>query len=439
MLKNKRILVAVAMLLISATLLSTASYAWFAMNTKVSADGLNVGAYSDSLFLQISKDNSAYDTEIHYTAPTSYLRLTTASIHAGFEYVTFNSEPTAATGSYMSGATYYEKDGNNWVIADTTGLNEDASSTAGMYKNPAFTRVTTDGAVSGIFYSYDATKDCYVIETVTIARSMLGWYQLVTAAETTGATYDGQSNYYEADDQGNLVNVTHTLYSADSVDGLGFYAMGNVSGVVNGSTKGDGTTKYYIQNTKTNGDVEYTYVGTVTSGVRLDQYLFWGKAYSSQHNNVEADNTLTLVPENQYETLDNYRLATTMYLKLANDSNDANNLRVADVKIGGATNALHEALRVLIVATSSTNTTQNVAYMLYDAGTNTMVHNNGVDTNENLFNKVLGNGDETITVQVYIYFDGTDAVSMNSTLAGGTLNGQTVDIEFAIDNHDYNN
>ena len=68
-----------------------------------------------------------------------------------------------------------------------------------------------------------------------------------------------------------------------------------------------------------------------------------------------------------------------------------------------------------------------------------MVHNNGVDTNENLFNKVLGNGDETITVQVYIYFDGTDAVSMNSTLAGGTLNGQTVDIEFAIDNHDYNN
>ena len=94
MLKNKRILVAVAMLLISATLLSTASYAWFAMNTRVSADGLNVGAYSDSLFLQISKDNTDYDTEIHYSAPTSYLRLTTASLNAGFAYVTFNSEPT---------------------------------------------------------------------------------------------------------------------------------------------------------------------------------------------------------------------------------------------------------------------------------------------------------------------------------------------------------
>lgn len=438
MLKNKRILVAVAMLLISATLLSTASYAWFAMNTRVSANGLQVGAYSDSLFLQISKDDSTYDTEITYEATPSYLRLTTASLNAGFEYVTFNSEPTAATGPYMSGATYYEKDGNNWVIADTTGLNEDASSTAGMYKNPAFTRVTTDAAVAGDFYSYDAAADKYLYQKVTTATSMLGWYQLTSDVEAAGSTYDGTGVYYAVEGN-NLVNVTHTLYTADSVDGLGYFTMGTVSDPVNATTtKGDGTTEYYIKNTKDGGDVEYTYVGTVPNGIRLDQHLFWGKAYSTSHSDAQIDNTITLVPENVNEDLDDYRLATRMYIRLAEDSNDAENLRVEGIKVGGASNPLDKALRVLIVATSSTNTTQNTAYMIFDADGSVITHNNGVNSNANLFDKVLGNADEVITLDVYIYFDGTDAVSMNTSLAGAYLNGKTVDIEFAINDQLYN-
>ena len=438
MLKNKRILVAVAMLLISATLLSTASYAWFAMNTRTSANGLQVGAYSDSLFLQIKAEGGTYGTEISYTADPTYLRLTTASLNAGFEYVTFTTQPTAATGAYVLGTTYYEKDGNNWIVADTSDLIAAASSTADMYKNPVFERVVTDTPATGTFYSYDASEGLYVIENVTVARSMLGWYRLTSSVEASDATYDGSSVYYQVDGN-HLVNVTHTLHAADSVDDLDYFTIDTAPTSVNATTtKGDGTTVYYIKNTKTNGNVEYTYVGTVPTGVRLDQHLFWGKAYSTSHSDAEVDNTLTLVPENSNETLDNYRLATTMYIRLAEDSNDAMNLRVADIKIGGANNPLKGALRVLIVATSSTNTTKNVAYMLYDAGTGNMVHNNGVDSTNNLFNKVLGNADEEITVQVYIYFDGTDDLSKNSTLSGGTLNGQTVDIEFAIDDHNYN-
>ena len=438
MLKNKRILVAVAMLLISATLLSTASYAWFAMNTRTSANGLQVGAYSDSLFLQIKAEDGTYNTEVNYTADPSYLRLTTASLNAGFEYVTFTTQPTAATGAYDSSKTYYVEDGNNWIVADTSALNAAASSTADMYKDPTFERVVTDALVTGTFYSYDAPEDLYVIEEVTIGKSMLGWYRLTSNVEASGETYDGSSAYYQVDGR-YLVNVTHTLHAADSVDGLGYYTIDTAPTSVNATTtEGDDTTVYYIKNTKANGKVEYTYVGTVPTGVRLDQHLFWGKAYSTSHSNAQVDNTITLVPENRYETLDDYRLATTMYIRLAEDSNDAMNLRVANIKIGGANNPLKGALRVLIVATSSTNTTKNVAYMLYDAGTGDMVHNNGVGGNSNLFDKVLGNADEEITVQVYIYFDGTDDLSKNSTLSGGTLNGQTVDIEFAIDDHNYN-
>lgn len=439
MLKNKRILVAVAMLLISATLLSTASYAWFAMNTRVSANGLQVGAYSDSLFLQISKDGSAYDTEITYNATPSYLRLTTASLHAGYEYVTFTTQPDPATGAYNSGTTYYVKDGNNYLVADTSALNSAASPTTDLYKDPTFVRVTTDTPTTGVFYSYDAPFDTYVKHDITIATSVLGWYQLTSDVEAAGSTYDGTGVYYAVEGN-NLVNVTHTLYTADSVDGLGYFTMGTVSDPVNATTtKGDGTTEYYIKNTKDGGDVEYTYVGTVPNGIRLDQHLFWGKAYSSKHDDVEEDNTITLVPENVNETLDDYRLATRMYIRLAEDSNDAENLRVAGIKVGGATNPLDKALRVLIVATSGANTTKNVAYMLFDADGSVITHNNGVNSNANLFDKVLGNADEVITLDVYIYFDGTDAVSMNTSLAGGYLNGKTVDIEFAIDDHDYNN
>ena len=438
MLKNKRILVAVAMLLISATLLSTASYAWFAMNTRVSANGLQVGAYSDSLFLQISKDNSAYDTEITYNATPSYLRLTTASLHAGYEYVTFTTQPTPATGAYNLGTTYYVKDGNNYLVADTSALNSAASPTTDLYKDPTFVRVTTDTPATGTFYSYDAPFDTYVKHDITIATSVLGWYQLTSDVEAAGSTYDGTGVYYAVEGN-NLVNVTHTLYTADSVDGLGYFTMGTVSDPVNATTtKGDGTTEYYIKNTKDGGDVEYTYVGTVPNGIRLDQHLFWGKAYSSKHDDVEEDNTITLVPENVNETLDDYRLATRMYIRLAEDSNDAENLRIAGIKVGGATNPLDNALRVLIVATSSANTTKNVAYMLFDADGSVITHNNGVNSNANLFDKVLGNADEVITLDVYIYFDGTDAVSMNTSLAGGYLNGKTVDIEFAIDELDYN-
>lgn len=439
MLKNKRILVAVAMLLISATLLSTASYAWFAMNTRVSANGLQVGAYSDSIFLQISKDNSAYDTEITYDATPSYLRLTTASLHAGYEYVTFTTQPTPATGDYNPGTTYYVKDGKNYLVADTSALNSAASPTVDLYKDPTFVRVTTDTPTTGIFYSYDAPFDTYVKHEISIATSVLGWYQLTSDVETAGSTYDGTGVYYAVEGN-NLVNVTHTLFTADSVDGLGYFTMGTVSDPVNATTtKGDGTTEYYIKNAKDGGDVEYTYVGTVPNGIRLDQHLFWGKAYSSKHDDAEEDNTITLVPENVNETLDDYRLATRMYIRLAEDSNDAENLRIAGIKVGGASNPLDKALRVLIVATSSTNTTQNIAYMIFDADGSVITHNNGVNSNPNLFDKILGNADETITLDVYIYFDGTDAVSMNTSLAGAYLNGKTVDIEFAIDDHNYNN
>lgn len=57
--KNARkLLPAIAMLLISAVMMSTASFAWFSMNTQVSATGMQIEAKSDQTFLLISADKT---------------------------------------------------------------------------------------------------------------------------------------------------------------------------------------------------------------------------------------------------------------------------------------------------------------------------------------------------------------------------------------------
>lgn len=61
---TKKIIPALVMLLVSAVLLSTASYAWFSMNTTVTATGMNITAKSDATFLLIKAGAVADAAEI---------------------------------------------------------------------------------------------------------------------------------------------------------------------------------------------------------------------------------------------------------------------------------------------------------------------------------------------------------------------------------------
>lgn len=54
---KKTILPALAMLIVAAVMLSTASYAWFAMGNEVVAENMNVSVKSDSTYLVIMKDS----------------------------------------------------------------------------------------------------------------------------------------------------------------------------------------------------------------------------------------------------------------------------------------------------------------------------------------------------------------------------------------------
>ena len=433
MTKSRRITASLAMLLISALILSTASYAWFAMNTQTKAEGLEVEAYTDSLFLEISDgtdgddegDDKDYNVSINYNMGTDTdLLLVTPSLFKDLDYVTIPTPVRLTEGNCTDDtAVYYKSVNGNYILV--TDLVE-TSSTANLIKNPTFELVADRAIVAGpaTYYEYDTKAHTYTAVEITNA-SAYGYYTMTPGAADADGLYSGVATdkYYEettVNGKSVLTEVSASLTLGTSLVGL---CTIEASQVVTKSVAAAGET-YYVQNGS-----DFTYVGAVTAGTVLDEHLFWGKAYSTLADDVQKDNTLTLVSANEAA---NYYLTKTLYLRCAEGTNNASNLKVDEIILGGATNVLTPALRVLLVATSSTDSSnpQRISACLYDAGTGDFTYSND---NDNFFDTVLGNEAEEIKVDVYIYFDGTDEIAMNATVAGQPLNGQTIEIYFGID------
>lgn len=434
MTKSRRLTASLAMLLVSALLLSTASYAWFAMNTQTKAEGLEVEAYTDSLFLEISDGTDGDDegTDKDYSVAINYnmgtdtnLLLVTPSLFKDLEYVTIPTPTRLTEGNCTdTSAAYYKSSNGNYIrVTDLVAT----SSTADLYKNPTFTLVASNAIVEGpaTYYEYDTKTHNYTAVEIE-GESAYGYYALSGTKEGATAIYSGVATdkYYaeQTNDDGDtiLVEVSASLTLGTSLVGL--YTI-NANNVVTKTVAATGET-YYVQNGN-----DFTFIGTVEQGTILDEHLFWGRAYSTLAEAVQEDNTLTLVGEDEAA---NYYLTKTLWLRCAEGTNNASNLVVDKVVLGGASNVLTPALRVLFVATSSVDESQpkRISACVYDAGTGEFTYSND---NDNFFDTVLGNEAEEIKVDVYIYFDGTDEIAMNATVAGQPLNGQTIEIYFGID------
>ena len=446
MTKSRRIIISMAMLLISALLLGTASYAWFAMNTQTSVDGFEVEAYTDSLFLEISQSKEiGYGVETTFAADSRDLRLVTALYNTG-KLVELSVADGTGTYNATNNGTYYEKVAsdygtNAYNYIDVTAKLVKASETSGMLMNPTFTLVKVHGAPAGDVYELDTKTHIF---TKVTTEDAYGYYTVTYTA--AGTYYDGQSTYYiESADGKTLTPATGLVVGSD----LSQYYTVTAADADANNARSDGETEYYLVNT-VNGKSDYSYVGTIPEDTVLNDYLFWGRAYSTDANDVQANNTLQILNptagtgEIDPDTNDprNYYLAKTVYLRCAEGTNHASNLVIDEVILGGMNNAMTGALRVLFVATSSADADANatpakparISTCLYDAGTGAFTYSNG----SNLFGTVLGNEAETIRVDIYIYFDGTDEDAKNSTIAGKLLNGQSVEIKFGIDELVYN-
>lgn len=433
--KSKKITAALAMLLISAVLLSTASYAWFAMNTRVSADGLTVGAYSDSLFLQIkTADETDYKTQTSFTDDnTGILRLTTPSYYntnTNLDFVTVNVPTTAAT-VYETGKVYYKAvqsamGGFDYVVADMSDYNSSAAPVTGLFIKTAFVLQTTHTApLAGYtYYSYDYATDTYT--EVSVTDDVYSFYAVVDTYTGETGEYNGSGTYYDLVD-GKYVNVSHTLYQRSQLPANTYYII-NAGTDVTVATTAEAGVDYYVRNSA-NSKYEYSYIGQFAEGTVLADELLWGRAYSSELNNAQVNNSLTYIPETNHG---DYYLMQTLNIRQAANTNNASNLRIENVTITGAHNPIGDALRILFVATSSSGETTTALYSPRNTTDANKVQN------ALLFDTLLGDAQETITVDIYIYFDGTDSITYTSAINDATLNGQNIEIEFAIDELDYN-
>ena len=424
--KTKKLVVTVCMLLMSAVLLISASYAWVAMNTIAKLDGINVEAYSDSLFLEISTDAAGtYSTSVTLSGDEQVLRL---SKHQ-FIGTTYELALTEVdTDTYYTGAavnyytpsvgmsdTYSEKNYTKVVFTD----DDRGSLVEGLYIISAISDPATKTVEDASIKYFEISKGGYKPVTLNLGDSTKG-YKTATVSDplAAGSRYSDGNSYFRYDD------VSKTYYQVDNLSKAtnlkGYYTISETESVATGKN-------LYEKNA--NGD--YYYVGNFANAEDMDNYLYWGRAYSNDVNSIDGQpgNTLAVIKETN---LGDYRYANTVYLRNGLNTNNATNLRVESVNVTGVDSDLFDAIRVLLVA-SDYATGDIVSTIEYDAGLDTFK-----DDKTLILDKLLGNTQETVQVDIYVYFDGTDAVANNVNTEAGILGGQSIAIEFAIDGHDYN-
>ena len=164
----KKLIPAICMLLLSAMLMGTSTYAWFSMNTSVSASGMQVKAKSDGGLAIASYTTGASNASV---APASTAFASTASALWTNAGVTTSGETvTANTGSLYPTSNVKGNDGVVWYKATA----ESANSYAAAEVPVVLDTTNTDEN------KRDDTTD-YYLQTKFMVKSL---------DQTAGAKYD---------------------------------------------------------------------------------------------------------------------------------------------------------------------------------------------------------------------------------------------------------
>ena len=455
--KNKRVLVSLAMLLVSAIMLSTASFAWFSMNTDVKVEGIEFVAYSDSLFLEISKDNQTFTpNDIHADIPKQYLRpIAYGTIEDMGGAYTIISAPARGRFDPNSGELYYREvrkanTNDTYYVPgiDYYCVNEELrgpSSTEGYYiegenQGVDFIIITDESAPSNDVF--ERVGNNYIAKTLASGESAYGYYTVVVNnACVAGDTYSPANVYYE--------NRDGNWYVVGGLD-EGSHLEGYVTLDIQDAAPTAGTL-YWLKSVDSDNDQYSDYVSFVTAqdyaGTKLvPEQGYWYRGYSeslvTEYPNADGQSgRINGVINDTYPTDQStpYYLYTTYYLRMAEASNLASNLRINSIEVIGSEleNSLSDAVRVMLVVTSDLQ--DEVVRIIYNNGTKEFMRetkDGRQHTDTTLFfERFLGDQEEVVTVEVYMYYDGTDAkVNTNYTL---DFSGHTVNLEFGIDTPDY--
>ena len=443
--KKKGLIFAAFMLVVSAMLITTASFAWFSMNTSVLATGIQFEAYSDSLFLEISQSrDSGFDVSTKFSPSDDAVRLVTLERLTDGAYE-IDPKPVAAGERYSSAKAdknYYTKvetadtndsyEGSNYLLVNSK--LKDASDVEGYYKvSDTVSEITFTVNDSSDVYDASAGKsyykkvgNAYILQSedngdVTDGVTKLyGLYEIALGnACPAGEVYDGESVYYRVASDGSVYVVGGLKLGSH----LGsYYTIDTPDSKV---TVAEGGKTYHVLNAR--GD--YVSIGEIAKDTDLTDYLYWGRAYSGELGDSESGNTLSVIKS---EALSDYYHHKTVYLRSAPDANPASNLRVESVEVAGE-DSVTDSVTILFVATNGLG---EVSRAIYDNSDGSITHLDRENASGDgiLFETVLGDALEIVTVEIYIFFDGTDTGAKTENVK---LIGQSVDIEFAIDKPDY--
>lgn len=136
---SKTILPALAMLLVSAVMLSTASFAWFAISSQATAENMQVGVKSDSAFLVIADDAAKIQgsyLETKHTFNDAILDIAPAALDVTkLPAVVADTAYTSSVEAEIAKNTgvWYKMDGKEINSSEGTNLQNIAAANLGNY------------------------------------------------------------------------------------------------------------------------------------------------------------------------------------------------------------------------------------------------------------------------------------------------------------------
>ena len=130
--KTLKLIPAIVMLLVSAILVSTSTYAWFSMNNRVTVSGMKVETrVSSNLFVRVSAYNGHSENAADYSSEASTVLsglLQPISSADGIHFFYVNAaDSVSGNGSVKSGAVYHEYVGSSAQAAFNTASGTDGS------------------------------------------------------------------------------------------------------------------------------------------------------------------------------------------------------------------------------------------------------------------------------------------------------------------------
>ena len=244
---------------------------------------------------------------------------------------------------------------------------------------------------------------------------------------TSEGKYDGTGRFYIRSDSvigggpENYYEITSTLIPGVS-DLTGYYI---VSATVRRYPVATTSSRnYYVTYLRSDGSIDYACIGKFEVDETIGGRTYWGYANSGDQSKSEPNNVMNVVSLDFPE--EPYCLKHTVYLRGAGGTvNEYSNLRISSVSVKGLRGYLTDAIRILFVATADDGSTVMKTYN----------HRYRDDFDGYLFDSMLGNGRETVSVDIYVYFDGKDESATNLTKF---LTVQTIGVTFAVDDHKYN-